>query len=123
MMTRLRTNLTTLQARVRPLYVEGGWYAVVPLSRERSEEEWVLSLLDEHNVLVQPGYFYDFPREAYAVVSLICEPRISAEVLGCLPQSHQISWCSSEIRGSMRPQGHGLRSIRPRKPVPSRSTG
>lgn len=84
MMTRLRTNLATLQARVRPLYVEGGWYAVVPLSRERSEEEWVLSLLDEHNVLVQPGYFYDFPREAYAVVSLICEPGDFSRGVGVL---------------------------------------
>ncbi|MCC6587746.1 MAG: pyridoxal phosphate-dependent aminotransferase [Bryobacterales bacterium] len=75
MMARLKQNLATLQERLEPLYVEGGWYAVVPLSRERTEEEWAISLLAEHNVLVQPGYFYDFPREAYAVVSLICEPR------------------------------------------------
>jgi hypothetical protein len=34
----------------------------------------VLRLLDEAGVLVHPGYFFDFPREAYLVVSLLPEP-------------------------------------------------
>lgn len=74
MMERLKSNLMMLRARLKPLYVEGGWYAVVPLNGERSEEDWAIYLLGEQNVLVQPGYFYDFPREAYAVVSLISKP-------------------------------------------------
>ena len=38
------------------------------------EEERVLTLLDAHDVLVHPGYFFDFPREAYLVLSLLPRP-------------------------------------------------
>jgi alanine-synthesizing transaminase len=55
------------------LSVEGGWYAVVQVPRTRSEEEWVLTLLEHHNVLVQPGFFYDFESEAFLVLSLLTE--------------------------------------------------
>jgi hypothetical protein len=34
----------------------------------------VLGLLDAHDVLVHPGYFFDFPREAYLVLSLLPRP-------------------------------------------------
>jgi alanine-synthesizing transaminase len=37
----------------------------------RSEEELVLDLLTLDGVLVHPGYFYDFPRESYLIVSLL----------------------------------------------------
>ena len=67
MMERLRGNL----ARVpEALGVEGGWYAILRLPATRGEEEWGLDLL-EAGVLVQPGYFYDFENEPYAVVSLL----------------------------------------------------
>ena len=56
------------------LKVEGGWYAVAQVPRIRSEEEWVLTLLERHNVLVQPGFFYDFESEAFLVLSLLTEP-------------------------------------------------
>jgi hypothetical protein len=55
------------------LKVEGGWYAVAQVPRTRSEEEWVLTLLEHHNVLVQPGFFYDFESEAFLVLSLLTE--------------------------------------------------
>jgi alanine-synthesizing transaminase len=55
------------------LRVEGGWYAVVQVPRTRSEEEWVLTLLEHHNVLVQPGFFYDFESEAFLILSLLTE--------------------------------------------------
>jgi alanine-synthesizing transaminase len=55
------------------LRVEGGWYAVAQVPRTRSEEEWVLTLLEHHNVLVQPGFFYDFESEAFLVLSLLTE--------------------------------------------------
>ena len=55
------------------LAVEGGWYITVQVPRVRSEEEWVLHLLQEENVLVQPGFFYDFASEAYLIVSLLTE--------------------------------------------------
>ena len=53
------------------LHVEGGWSATVQVPRVRSEEEWALELLEKHNVLVQPGFFYDFECEAFLVASLL----------------------------------------------------
>ena len=57
---------------------EGGWYAVLRLPRIHSEDEWTLGLLD-YGVLVQPGYFYDFETEAFAIVSLLTKPEIFRE--------------------------------------------
>ena len=58
---------------------EGGWYATLQVPRVRSEEQWVLELLEKHGVLVQPGHFYDFEREAFLVVSLLTEPGVFDE--------------------------------------------
>jgi aspartate/methionine/tyrosine aminotransferase len=40
----------------------------------RSEEAFTLELLERERVLVHPGYFFDFPHEAFIVVSLIPPP-------------------------------------------------
>ncbi|HQR31905.1 MAG TPA: aminotransferase class I/II-fold pyridoxal phosphate-dependent enzyme [Blastocatellia bacterium] len=56
---------------VRMLPAEGGWYAALEVPRHSSEEELVLQLLAEDHVLVHPGYFFDFPREAFLVLSLL----------------------------------------------------
>ena len=61
------------------LAVEGGWYITVQVPRVRSEEEWVLRLLERENVLVQPGFFYDFASEAFLIVSLLTEPVVFRE--------------------------------------------
>jgi aspartate/methionine/tyrosine aminotransferase len=53
------------------LNVEGGWYGVVQVPRTHSEEEWTLRLLEEANVVVQPGFFFDFETEAFLVLSLL----------------------------------------------------
>jgi aspartate/methionine/tyrosine aminotransferase len=82
---RLRTNLSTLEAKVRPdgpvslLPPEGGWSAVLRIPATVSEEEWALLLLEKDGVLVHPGYFFDFPSEAYLVVSLLAGERAFAE--------------------------------------------
>ncbi len=73
---RTRANLDTLRAGsagspVNVLNVEGGWSAVLQVPRVRSEQEWALYLLGEQDVLVQPGYFFDFESEAFLVVSLL----------------------------------------------------
>jgi len=79
---RLEQNLQCLESAVSAhpnctlLAPEGGWYAVVQLPRIRSEQEWVLGLLEEQHVLVQPGYFYDFRSEAFIVLSLILPPEV-----------------------------------------------
>jgi hypothetical protein len=53
---------------------EGGWYAVLQVPAMQSEESLVLRLLEHDRVLVHPGYFFDFPREAFLVVSLLPRP-------------------------------------------------
>jgi aspartate/methionine/tyrosine aminotransferase len=66
------------------LAVEGGWYITVQVPRVRSEEEWSLELLGREDVLVQPGFFYDFASEAYLVVSLLTAPEVFREGMGRL---------------------------------------
>ena len=55
------------------LRTEGGWYAVIQVPATEPEETFALELLQDH-VLVHPGYFFDFPREAFLVTSLLPEP-------------------------------------------------
>jgi aspartate/methionine/tyrosine aminotransferase len=64
------------------LTCEGGWYAVVRVPAHRTEDELVLELLERERVLVHPGYFFDFPREAYVVVSLLPPPDVFAGATG-----------------------------------------
>ena len=83
---RLRSNLARLRAAVGgspcdALRVEGGWYAVLRLPRVRAEEDWVLLFLEQDGVLVQPGYFFDFEEEAFAVVSLLTPESVFEEGL------------------------------------------
>jgi alanine-synthesizing transaminase len=79
-LARVRRNLASLRAlaaahpSANVLRVEGGWSAVLQVPQLRSEESLVLELLEKDDVLVHPGYFFDFPREAYLVVSLLTEP-------------------------------------------------
>ena len=58
----------------RVLRTEGGWYAVVQVPAIRSEEALVVELLRHDGVHVHPGYFFDFPREAFLVLSLLPPP-------------------------------------------------
>ena len=79
-MARVRENLTHLETLVAPgssvrlLPADGGWSAVLRVPAVRSEEELVLVILQQDGVLVHPGFFFDFPREAYLVVSLLPTP-------------------------------------------------
>lgn len=79
-LARLHRNLASLRnvasqvPAIDVLRVEGGWSAVVQVPQLRSEEALVLELLENDNVLVHPGYFFDFSREAFIVVSLLGEP-------------------------------------------------
>jgi aspartate/methionine/tyrosine aminotransferase len=68
----LQTQLAGSAVTLLP--VEGGWYAVLRLPQLVSEEEWLLRLLTEDHMIVHPGYFFDFPDEAYVVVSLLSDP-------------------------------------------------
>lgn len=74
---RIRTNYDHLASVVRAysactlLKAEAGWYAVIQVPATVGEEALVLHLLERHAVLVHPGYFFDFQREAFLVLSLL----------------------------------------------------
>jgi len=72
-MDRLRGNLETLGAS--GIEVEAGWYAIVRGQEEGAE----IRLLRDHDVLVQPGYFYDFESPGYIVISLLTPPDVFKE--------------------------------------------
>lgn len=66
------------------LRTEGGWYAVIQVPATQSEESIALELLEQDHVLAHPGYFFDFPREAFLVTSLLPDPRRFASAIGKL---------------------------------------
>jgi len=78
--SRIRRNLGSLRqiASAHPaagvLPIEGGWSAIIQVPQIHAEESLVLDLLEKDDVLVHPGYFFDFDREAFVIVSLIVEP-------------------------------------------------
>jgi alanine-synthesizing transaminase len=84
---RIAENLAFLQDAVRAtpsislLRADAGWSAVLQVPRYSSEEALVLDLLTSEHVLLHPGYFYDFAREAYLVVSLLTPRETFAEAV------------------------------------------
>jgi aspartate/methionine/tyrosine aminotransferase len=81
---RTLANYRVLQSSVagvsscRLLRSDGGWSAVLQVPSLEPEEDLVLRLLGD-GVLVQPGYFFDFSRESFLVVSLITPPAVLAD--------------------------------------------
>jgi aspartate/methionine/tyrosine aminotransferase len=77
LLARVQTNLVELDRQLAGqslccrLMVEGGWYVILRVPAVRSDEQLAVGLLEKRNVLVQPGYFYDFRNEGYLVLSLI----------------------------------------------------
>jgi len=59
------------RATISLLEIEGGWYAVLRVAGDRSDEKLAIELMQKAHVLVHPGHFYDFPSEDYLVLSLI----------------------------------------------------
>jgi len=77
---RLRSNLAALDAAiealgpsssVRRLPCSGGWYTVLEVPRLHDEDGWVELLIREESVIVHPGYFFDFDRDGFLVLSLL----------------------------------------------------
>jgi alanine-synthesizing transaminase len=81
---RTLANYRALQSTIdavrscRLLRSDGGWSAVLQVPSLEAEEDLVLRLLGG-GVLVQPGYFFDFSRESFLVVSLITPPAVLAD--------------------------------------------
>ena len=85
---RLRGNLSVLRSAlagletVELLEPEGGWAAVLRVTRPEPDEELVLDLLERAGVLVHPGYFFDFATDDFLVLSLLPEPGRFGEGVG-----------------------------------------
>jgi aspartate/methionine/tyrosine aminotransferase len=81
---RIRANRATLRQScashptAEVLHADAGWSAVLRVAATAGEEEITLDLLERDGVVVYPGFFFDFPREAFLIVSLLPEPRAFA---------------------------------------------
>lgn len=78
---RTARNLGVLKEKAKPLPVEGGWSAILPLPPGTDEHGFVLRILEQENVQLQPGFFYDFEDEGYAVLSLLAQEDVFREGL------------------------------------------
>ena len=58
---------------------EGGWYLVLRLPEGEDDEELAFRLLVDDHVVVQPGFFFDFPEGEHLVLSLIPPTEVFAE--------------------------------------------
>ncbi len=89
---RIRENLARLRSLVAMhpscelLPAEGGWSGVVRVPDLQGEDALVMALLERERILVHPGYFFDFPRPAYVIVSLLPEPGVFADAVARMLQ-------------------------------------
>jgi len=64
---------------------DAGWYGVLRVPTLEAEEDLAVSLLNADGVLAHPGYFFDFDRESFLVVSLLPPPAVfEAGIAGVL---------------------------------------
>ncbi|MFA7361218.1 MAG: pyridoxal phosphate-dependent aminotransferase, partial [Candidatus Kapaibacterium sp.] len=69
-----------LNPDIKILNCEGGWSGILNFENLLiPEDEYVLRLLDTNNVLIHPGYYYDFFTEGNAVLSLLVKPEVMEE--------------------------------------------
>ena len=64
---------------VTALHADAGWSAVLRVPSTASEEDIVMALLRDAGVIAYPGFFFDFPHEAFLIVSLLPEPSAFGE--------------------------------------------
>ena len=85
LLARVSANLAELDRQLARqslccrLTVEGGWYVILRVPVTQPDEAAAIALLQKRNVLVQPGYFYDFRSDGYLVLSLITPEQEFAE--------------------------------------------
>jgi alanine-synthesizing transaminase len=75
-LSRIHRNLACARSRtansaISLLPPEGGWSIALRLPDVMSDTDWTLGLLKQHQVLTQPGWFYDFTPGAVLVLSLL----------------------------------------------------
>jgi alanine-synthesizing transaminase len=74
-----RAELARSLSTVRPS--EGGWNAVIDLPGGLDGEQVAMGLLQDHNIVVHPGYLFDFEEDDVIVVSLLSPPKRFAEAI------------------------------------------
>jgi alanine-synthesizing transaminase len=85
LLARARKNLAALDGQLSTqkicsrLDVEGGWYVVLRVPALRSDEDLSVDLLEQKNVHIHPGHFYDFSAAGFLVASLITPEDIFRE--------------------------------------------
>lgn len=78
---RVLANRSALQSQLvnqsacELLHADGGWYGVLRIPSSGSDEEIAIQLLQQHQTLVHPSHFYDFPGQNHLVLSLITPER------------------------------------------------
>jgi aspartate/methionine/tyrosine aminotransferase len=75
------------KAGLRVLPRDGGWYSVIGLPPGTDDEEFALRLLAEQDVIVQPGFLFDFDDAQTAVISLLAPEKDFAEGVRRILQS------------------------------------
>jgi alanine-synthesizing transaminase len=86
---RVEANFAVLQQAIsgtalHSLHLEGGWSVILQFPQTAAEDEWILRALEEQDVVLHPGYFFDMPAGAYGVASLITEPDVFREAVSRL---------------------------------------
>jgi len=90
----IRKNLEFLQKSVikskklEVLLIEGGWYSVVKILDNTDDENMCLRLLEDKDVYVHPGYFFDFEENCFFVISLITKYEIFSEGIERITKMH-----------------------------------
>ncbi|MEP7309980.1 MAG: pyridoxal phosphate-dependent aminotransferase [Acidobacteriota bacterium] len=87
---RITANYRQLKAQAadlpwcRVLNAAGGWSAIIQVPTLRSEEDLVIDLVSQAGVVAHPGYFFDFPRESFLILSLLPQEQSFADGVGRL---------------------------------------
>ncbi|MCX6122848.1 MAG: pyridoxal phosphate-dependent aminotransferase [Ignavibacteriales bacterium] len=73
---RIQTNYTLLQqifagSSASLFQIEGGWYAILQLPQIRNDGDCAIELLQQQNILVHPGHFFDMKQTSCIVLSLL----------------------------------------------------
>jgi aspartate/methionine/tyrosine aminotransferase len=73
---RIQTNYTLLQkifagSNTSLFQIEGGWYAILQLPQIHIDGDWAIELLQQQNILVHPGHFFDMKQKSCIVLSLL----------------------------------------------------
>jgi aspartate/methionine/tyrosine aminotransferase len=68
------------------LAADGGWSAILRVPATRSEEEWVLALVENEGVVTHPGYFYDLAGSHLVLSLIIPFDRLAAGIAAIVRQ-------------------------------------